>query len=76
MHRTQKLRQMSNDQLTSRLKQLRMEIMRAEGHNTIPPSSRMSGGDTKYLHRMKKEVARINTILAERTLRRKQHALA
>lgn len=70
------LRRMSNDQLKNRLSALYPEIHRAsmffkknqgqapQGTKTRTPN----GVNTKFLHNLKKERARILTILSERSL--------
>jgi ribosomal protein L29 len=66
------LRQKSNIQLTDRLSQIRISIIRFQGYNKgacQPPAGVVSEGNhenTMFLHKLRKEQAQILTILNER----------
>lgn len=73
MKRVRDLRMMSTDQLNRRLPELEIELHRARAHKKVvamaPVASSKSKDDTKFMKRLRKEKARILTILRERELR-------
>lgn len=69
------LRHMSNDQLNNRLIQIRSTLMRARGFNhagkdVIGLKGLKGKNDTMFIRRLKKDQARILTILGERRKRK------
>jgi ribosomal protein L29 len=69
MRRVEDLRRMSNDQLKVRLNEIVISLRRAVGK---VKAGGTTGEDTMYIRRLKKEKARILTILRERELRRNE----
>lgn len=66
------LRQMSNDQLNSRLREIEMSVRRLRGWNYAGRTSENPKNNPAYLFKLRKEKARILTILAERKERKEK----
>jgi ribosomal protein L29 len=69
MRRVEELRRMSDDQLKNRLNEIAISLRRAVGK---VKAGGAIGKDTMYIRRLKKEKARILTILRERELKRNE----
>lgn len=65
MKQTVELRRMSNDQLKNRLTDLGNSLMRAVGRNKAGKPE----DDSMYIRKLRKEKARILTLLRERELK-------
>jgi len=69
MRRVENLRQMSNDQLKKRLNEIGNELHRAVGK---VKAGGVYSEDSMFIRKLKKDKARILTILRERELRKKE----
>lgn len=74
MKQLTQLRQKSDDQLKNRLREIDNSLLRARGRNKVgmPTDGSVFGGDSMFMRRLRKEKARILTILNERERKRKE----
>jgi len=71
MKRIASLREKSNDQLNNRLSEIRISLSRAGGRNYVGAEPNwQKPTDSMFMSRLKKEKARILTLLRERELKK------